>query len=199
MSNVAHTKANGKHWHHIYRRHRARALGINSKQMAWSQIISLIGSIVAGLLLEANKDTLALLVGAFVVLPGIFDLDGSIGAALSAKINHRLEKSDLPALTVLIRSTASALLIACLGGLIVATIGAGIAVWFFDADFWQIFILTEAAVVLSAVLGFPVVGGLSVLFRRFRVNPDDVVGPIESSIFDILTIVTMALMIGWLL
>lgn len=186
------------HWHYIYKRHRSRALGINTKQMAWSQVISLVGSIVAGLLLESNKDALAILVGAFVVLPGIFDLDGSIGAALSAKINHRLEKTDLSALIVLVRSIGAALLIACLGGLIVATVGAGVSVWLFDANFWQVFVLAEGAVVLSAIIGFPIVGLLSVIFRKLRVNPDDVVGPIESSIFDILTIITMALVIGWL-
>lgn len=187
------------HWHYIYKRHHRRAaLGINTKQMAWTQVLSLVGSIIAGLLLEANKDTLAILVGAFVVLPGIFDLDGSIGAALSAKINHRLENTNLSTLRVFIQSVAAALLIACVGGLLVAVVGATVAVVFFDAYFWQVFQLAEGAIVISALIGFPIIGALSIVFRKLRMNPDDVVGPIESSIFDILTVVTMALVIGWL-
>lgn len=194
---VAHTH-HVKHWHYLYRHRKQRALGISTKQMAWSQVLSLLGSIIAGVLLENNKETLALLIGAFVVLPGVFDLGGSIGASLSAKINHKLEDSDARALRVFIRSTLFAVALACTAGLIVAIIGGWLAMWFFDANFWDIFVLAEGAIVLSAVIGLPIVGGLSIAFRKLRVNPDDVVGPIESSIFDILTVVTMALVIGWI-
>lgn len=187
-----------KHWHYLYRHRRQRALGINTKQMAWSQVLSLIGSVIAGVLLENNKEVLALMVGAFVVLPGVFDLGGSIGASLSAKINHKLENPKAKPLFTLAHSTTYAIALAALAGLLVAFVGAVLSVWFFYADFWQIFWLAEGAIVLSALIGLPIIGVLSVLFRKMRVNPDDVVGPIESSIFDILTIVTMALMIGWL-
>ncbi len=197
-SQTNHKLTNGRHWKHIYVRNRRRALGINSKQMAWSQVISLLGSVVAGVLLETNKETLALLVGAFVVLPGVFDLDGSIGAALSAKINHKLEKDGESSMSVLIKSTLSAMMIAALAGLIVAGVGAAIAVWLFGANFGQVFWLAENAILLSALIGFPLIGTLAVIFRHFKVNPDDVVGPIESSVFDILTIITMVLVIGWL-
>lgn len=166
--------------------------------MSISQVFSLIGSVVAGVLLEANKVELGLLAGAFVVLPGIFDLDGSVGAALSAKINHHLENPRASSLTVFLKSVAFALFVAAMAGLLVAGVGASIAVAFFDAKFWQVFWLAEGAILLSAVIGFPLVGALSVLFRRFKINPDDVVGPIESSIFDVLTVITMVIMIGWL-
>jgi cation transporter-like permease len=188
------------HWPYIYakRRRRQQVLGINAKQMAWSQIISLVGSVVAGVLLEANKVELGLIAGAFLVLPGVFDLDGSIGAALSAKINHHLENPKANAVLVFLKSVGFALLISALAGLVVALVGACIATAFFDADFGQIFLLTEQAILLSAVIGFPLIGAMSVLFRQFNVNPDDVVGPIESSVFDILTVLTMVMVIGWL-
>ena len=194
------TSTHNKHWHYLYerRRRRVRVLGINAEQMAWSQVVSLVGSIVAGILLESNKATLALLAGAFVILPGVFDLDGSLGATLSAKINHRMEKANAKPFKIFLGSVAFALLVALLSGLVVASVGAGIATIFFDAAFWQVFVVAFGAILLSAVIGFPLVGGLSVFFRKRNMNPDDVVGPIESSIFDILTVVTMALVIGWI-
>lgn len=173
-------------------------LGINAKQMAWSQVFSLVGSVIAGALLESNKLSLALVAGTFVILPGVFDLDGSIGAALSAKINHRLESLKEDAWVVFIRSVGYALLVSILAGLLVAAVGAGVATVFFDASYWQVFVLAEGAITLSALLGFPLIGALSVLFRRLRINPDDVVGPIESSIFDILTVLTLVMVIGWI-
>lgn len=176
-----------------------RVLGISGKQMAWSQVFSLAGSIVAGILLESNKTTLALLAGAFVVLPAVFDLDGSLGAALSAKINHRLENTNVSTWRVAIGSILFACLIAGLSGFVVAGVGAGIATFFFDAVFSQVFTVAFAAILLSAIVGFPLIGGLSVFFRKRNMNPDDVVGPIESSVFDILTVVMMALMIRLIL
>jgi len=190
--------AHKKHWRYLYERRRQRALGINAKQMAWSQVLSLVGSVIAGALLETNKLTFALVAGAFVVLPGIFDLDGSLGAALSAKINHHLEDPDAKAHVVLAKSVGFAVLISFLGGLMVATLGAAIATVFFHAYFAQIFWLALGAIVLSGLIGFPIIGLLSVAFRSLKINPDDVVGPIESSIFDILTVITMVTVIGWL-
>ncbi len=189
---------NGRHWHHLYQKRRRRALGINGKQMAWTQVISLVGSVIAGVLLETNKGTLALVAGAFVVLPGIFDLDGSLGATLSAKINHQLEELEAKWWPVLLRNVSFALLISLLSGILVGVVGAGLSVWFFDAIFWQVFWLALGAIGLSALIGFPIIGLLSVVFRSFKINPDDVVGPIESSIFDILSVITMVVVIGWL-
>lgn len=185
----------GKHWHYVYARHRKRALGISTKQMAWTQVFSLVGSIIAGSLLESHKLTFTLLAGAFVVLPGVFDLDGSLGAALSAKINHRLEDPRNQPATVFVKGVTFAFVIATLAGLVVAIVGASIANWFFDANFWRVFWLAESAIILSAIIGLPMIGGLSLLFRKLKMNPDDVVGPIESSIFDILSVITMVMVI----
>lgn len=187
------------HWPYIFRRRRIRILGINSKQMAWGQVASLVGSVIAGVLLEGNKEVLSLIVGAFVILPGVFDLDGSIGAALSAKINHHMEESGAQGHRIFLSSVWFALRQAVLGGVLVGLVGATIAVVLFEAVFWQVFILGMGAIFLSAVIGFPLIGGLSLLFRSFSINPDDVVGPIESSIFDILTVITMVVMTKLLL
>lgn len=182
------------HWPYVYHIRRQRALGISTTQMAWAQVFSLFGSVVAGLLLEINKETLVLLAGAFVILPGAFDLDGSIGAALSAKINHLLERDDLTTKRIFLSSVWFALRQACIGGVLVGAVGAAIANVLFDANLWDVFRLGLGSIVLSAAIGMPLIGALSVGFRRLSVNPDDVVGPIESSIFDILTVVTMVVM-----
>jgi cation transporter-like permease len=198
LHDIQHGEREHHHWHYVYKRRRNRALGISAKQMAASQVFSLIGSIIAGVLLEANKDSIALMAGAFVILPGVFDLDGSIGAALSAKINHRLSKAGSKIHTVFFSSVFYAIKISAIGGVLVGLIGGGISVWLFDANFYDVFSVAWIAIMLSAVIGFPLIAFLSVVFRELRVNPDDVVGPIESSIFDVLTVVTIALVIGWL-
>lgn len=195
--NTATHSVHSKHWHYLYerRKRRVRSMGISSKQMAWSQVFSLVGSIVAGVLLESNKEVLIALAGVFVILPGVFDLDGTLGAVLSAKINHRLEKLGESTVNVLVSSILFAWLIAVLAGLVVAGVGAGIAALFFSANFLNIFQVGFGAILLSAIIGFPIIGALSIFFIKRGMNPDDVVGPIESSIFDILTVITLTIMV----
>lgn len=184
-----------RHWHYVYKKRR-RVLGINSSQMATSQVISLIGSIIAGVLLDANKETLVLIAGVFIILPGVFDLDGSIGAALSAKINHRLEDTTLKKLQVFTSTVSFAFGLCVLSGVIVGLFGGAISSLFFDANFWQIFLIAWGAIMLSGIIGFPLIALASIGFRAKGINPDDVVGPIESSVFDILTVLTVTFMTG---
>jgi mgtE-like transporter len=184
-----------RHWHYVYKKRR-QVLGVNSSQMATSQIVSLIGSIIAGVLLDANKETLVLIAGVFIILPGVFDLDGSIGAALSAKINHRLEDASLKKMQVFTSTVAFALGLCILSGIIVGLFGGAISSLFFDANFWEVLFIAWGAIMLSGVIGFPLIALASIGFRAKGVNPDDVVGPIESSVFDILTVITVSFMTG---
>lgn len=187
-----------KHWHHVYRRRRRRALGINSKQIAVGQLTSLAGAVLAGFHLENNKASLALIVGTFVILPGVLDLNGSLGGALSAKINHRLEQPGAKVWRVFLRGTSFAFLIAVLAGSIVATAGGIIAMTFFDGNFSTVFQLALGAILLGAVIGYPLIGIVTIALRKAGINPDDVMGPIETSFFDFLAIFALVAVAGWI-
>lgn len=188
-----------RHWHHVVLKRRNRGLKINTKQMAVGQFVSLIGAIVAGVVLDINKESLAAFAGAFVVLPGVFDLSGSLGASLSAKINHRLEDNRASAWKIFWSSLFFTYCIALTAGLLVSLTGATIAALFFDAVFYKVFLLTELSIALCCLIGMPFIGILSIVLRKFKVNPDDVVGPIESSITDILSVVLLGFVAGLLL
>lgn len=184
------------HWHYLYKKRRSRALGISAKQMAQAQVFSLIGSVIAGVLLEEHKGTIIGLTGAFLILPGVFDLDGSIGAVLSAKINHKLEDENQKTWKVFVQSVWYALQVAIIGGLLVGLTGGLIAEMFFNGEFIKVFLTAIGAILISAVIGFPIIAGMSIFARKKGINPDDVVGPIESSIFDILTVISITFMVG---
>jgi len=201
MNEKSSNNSNGhhKHWHYVYKKRRNRLLGISSKQIAIGQMVSLLGAVLAGFHLNNNKASLALIVGTFVILPGVLDLNGSLGGALSAKINHRLEDSKAKAWHVFVRSLGFAFLIALLAGMVVGAAGGIISTAFFDADFVTIFKLALGAILLSAMIGFPLIAILTLVLRKFGVNPDDVMGPVETSFFDFLTVFTLVLVAGWLL
>lgn len=187
-----------QHWHHVYRRRRHHALGISSRQIAIGQIIALTGAVIAGFHLDENKGSLAMITGAFVILPGVFDLNGALGGALSAKVNHRLENAAASPLRVLLRGLSFALLIALLAGAVVGVSGGALASFFFDADFGTVFKLALGAVLLGGIIGFPLIGLVTIVLRKLGVNPDDVMGPIETTFFDVLTVITLIMVAGWL-
>lgn len=190
---------NGKHWKYIAarRENRRRVFQVSTKQIALSQVVVLVGSVSAGALLESNKAAFIYAVGALLVLPGIVDLTSSVGAALSAKINHRLEESGSKKLSVFLSSYFNSMVTVAGAGLIVAGVGAGVGRAFFEANFWQLFFLAELSAVIAAIIGFPIIGALSLWLRKLKVSPDDVVGPVESAIMYIVVIIVMTGVIGW--
>ncbi len=183
-----------RHWHHVYQKRRAPR--INAKQMSYAQVIALLGSIIAGVLLDANKTSLVAFAGAFVILPGVFDVGGSLGASLSAKINHRLDSSAASSRRIFISSTLFTLLIAVCAGLVVSLLGATVATIFFDAIWWEVLVVAELSIIVCGLIGFPIVGILSIVLRRYNINPDDVAGPIEASLFDILAVAALGVIAG---
>ena len=187
-----------RHWHHVYRKRRQRALGTSSKQIAIGQMISLFGAVLAGFHLDNNKVALAAIVGTFVILPGVLDLNGSLGGALSAKINHRLENSSAKVWRVVFRATGFAFLIAILASTIVGAVGGTAATILFDADFETVFKLAVGSIMLGVLIGFPIIALLTVILRKLKVNPDDVMGPIETSFFDFITVYTLVVVASWL-
>lgn len=184
-----------KHWPHLYRRRRERALGINGKQIAYGQVIAIVSAIAVGFVLEHYTIDIAALAGAFVVLPAVFDLSSSLGAALGARVNHGLE-SEQSSRRVLLHAVGTAALHLILTGVLVSAAGAGVAAIFFDAVFAEIFWLGLSAMFISGVVGFPIIALLSVFFRRRNINPDDVVGPIETSLFYLLAVLTIGILSG---
>lgn len=180
---------------YLYRFHRRRALQTSPKQMALSQIVSLVGTVLSGYLLELNKATLIGFAGAILIMPGVFDLTSSLGAAMSAKMNHTLEFSNESAWKVYWHSVVFGLWEIVAAGVLVALSGGVIAAAFFDTAGWPVVWLTLGALSLTALVGLPTVGYLTLKARQKQVNPDDVIGPIQSSLFEILSMLAIIMLV----
>ena len=167
--------------------------------MSFAQLFSILGAVIAGVILDSNKLTITAIAGSFVLLPAIFDLSSSVGASLSAKINHKIEDQPSRVVNLLIKNTLFAFFIGILSGLIVSIVGASITSIFFEADFIKVLLLGVGSIAISTACGFPIVGILSIILQKKGVNPDDVIGPIETAIFYILAVISMSFIAGALL
>jgi len=182
-----------RHWFYL-NRHRTRKIKHTAREILTGQIISVIGAVVAGYVLELNKAELVTMAGAFLILPGVFDLGGSIAGAMAARLNHRLGEG-APARKVLRDALFHAMLLTCAASVILGLFGATIGILLFDANFTKLLVVTIVASVSAGVVGFPLVGGATWLAFKRGVDPDNFIGPIETSIFDTLTVLTVTMMV----
>lgn len=184
---------NHRHWHYIYKRRR-KGKNISSFQITVGHIIAMSGSLLAGLLLDLNKETLGLFAGAFLLLPGTIDLAASITGAMCAKINHRLEE-DEHTFRVIETSIGFALILSLCAGLIVGVVGGAIGELFFDSTFWQICVLAVSTMMIVGLITYPIMSLLTLFVRKIGVDPDNVVGPIETGFTDALTVTVVTLIV----
>jgi len=182
------------HWHYL-RRRRTRRKAHTSKEIFYGQIISLIGATASGLVLEANKNKIAALVGAYLILPGVFDLSGSVAGAMGARLNHIIDKHGSKK-SLLIRVLSGSLLLVSVSAVFLALFSAVVATIFFGADLYKIFLVTSGSVVLSSCIGMPLVALATILTKKDGMDPDNFIGPIESSIFDVLSILFVTFMVA---
>jgi cation transporter-like permease len=186
------------HWHHVYTKRRKKRINVNAKQIMIGQVLALTGSLLAGYILELNKASLTLYAGAFLLLPGIVDLAASITGAMCAKINHRLDSGHRLS-QVISSSVVFAFLLSATCSLIVGSIGGLIGVLFFNVPFWHIAVLAVATMTAVGLVSFPLMSLFTFLVRRTGIDPDNVVGPIETGFTDALTAFTVATIVGILL
>jgi len=181
------------HWHYV-RRKRIRRKAHTSREIFYGQLISLVGATTSGFVLEANKNKIAALVGAYLILPGVFDLGGSAAGAMGARLNHIFgDKSQKT--KVIYKVLYQTLLLVSASAVFLAIFSAIVAGIFFGADVMKIFTVTAGSVILSSLIGMPVVALFTVLTKRGGLDPDNFIGPIESSIFDVLSIFFVAVMV----
>lgn len=191
--NLALHKHHHTHWHYL-RHRRLRRKAHTTREIFYGQLISLTGAAASGFMLEANKSKIAALVGAYLILPGIFDLSGSASGAMAARLNHifgnKKEKT-----SVVVKILIQTLALVSASAIFLALFSATVAALFFGADLVKIFTVTFGSVVLSSVIGMPFIALFTVLTRKEGLDPDNFIGPIESSIFDVLSIASVTLMV----
>ncbi len=196
MSFLTEAHPRNRHWRFLYR-HRRRSANASTKQIIAGQIFTVIVSIGAGLWLDSLKHSIIAVAGAFILMPGIVDLSASLAGALGAKVNHHLEEGDKSFVRVFAGSVSYGLLVAVLAGGLVGAVGGLIGVTLFDADFVVMLKLMLISMFLVGIIIYPVVAVLVVVIRHFEWNPDNLVGPIQSSLVDILAVVVIATVAGW--
>lgn len=183
-----------RHWHYVYKKRRKKAESISSRQILVGQVIALCGSLLAGYILELNKEHIIVFAGALLLLPGIIDLSASITGAMCAKVNHRIENSS-EVFRVVLSSVGFSILLTLFSGAIVGITAGIIAEVFFDAVFWKIAVLCMASLTIVGMVTYPLMSAVTVAVKKAGFDPDNIVGPVETGFSDALMVLTVAVMV----
>lgn len=183
-----------RHWHYIYRHRRARRLvdDVNTWQIIAGQVFTVIASVFAGFILDLQKENIGLVVGAFVLMPGIVDLSASLTGAMAAKINHNIDETPAHPLNIAIHAVGFSLMIGIFAGTIVGLFGGVVSHFLFEGDILQLTLLGLLSMVTISLIGDPLIAALTLIVKKLKMNPDNIVGPIQSSVIDMLAIIIIA-------
>lgn len=183
-----------RHWHYVYKNRRARKItdNVSTWQIIAGQVFTVVASVFAGLILDIQKEHIGVLVGAFVLMPGIVDLSASLTGAMAAKINHHLDETPAHPISVVIHDVGFSLFVGAFAGLIVGLFGGVLAKLFFDGDIIKLSLLGVLSLSTVSLAGDPFIAGLTLVFKKLGMNPDDIVGPIQSSLIDMLAVIVIA-------
>jgi mgtE-like transporter len=184
-----------RHWRYL-RRRRLYSPNVSSKQIIAGQIFTVIFSIFGGLVLEEYKLHIIAFSGALILYPGLIDLCASVGGALGAKLNHHIKETPYRIRSILAADIGFAALITVAAAFLLGAIGALLGSLFVEVNYLDLISLAVLTSVMVSLVFFPLIGIIVLVLLKFKLNPDNLVGPIESSIVDVLATIFIIVAIG---
>ncbi|MDZ7785740.1 MAG: hypothetical protein U5L95_01285 [Candidatus Saccharibacteria bacterium] len=165
---------------------------VSIKRIVLGQIITIVVVGLSALLIEDRQGFL--LIGSTLLLyPALTDLLLSSGAVLSANVHHELDIQDESpyrfGLFAILRSIFST----TVAGLVVGSVAGAIGLFVLDIAFLETIKLALLATSISAAFGLPLVLFMTFIIRKARANPDDIIPALQSSVFNVLMLFSIAI------
>ncbi len=179
------------HWRTIVEQKR-RQHDVSTKQIIWGQLFTIVAVATLSVLVEKNKESLLLVGSTLILYPSLVDLMVSNSAVLAASVHHDIDLEKHSHAWFILRAVGRSILIATIACSFVGCLAGIMGLLIFGADFIQTLRLSMFAGALTGLLGFPLVMTVTLIARRLRTNPDDVIPPFENTVFNVLVL----LMIG---
>ena len=167
----------------------------DAKEIAASEIFSMTGGLLAGLMLTFVTDKLSLVPGLLILIPGFLEMRGNISGSLSARLSAglfvgslkpRLEKNPILRHNILASFTLVIALSFSLG--LVAT--GAFYIFFGKFNFDLIFVALVAGI-LSNVIEIPLTIATTFYLFRHGHDPNNIMGPYITTTGDIISIISL--------
>lgn len=170
------------------------------REILASQIISIIGGLIAGTILAAYTKQIFLIPGMLIIFPGFLEMRNGISGSLTARISAGLHLGIVKPSgreTKLIKGNVfAAFLLALVVSLALGLLAFAVSSLFFGAVTYRIIAIPIIAGVISSLVEIPVTVFFTFYTFRAGYDPDDVMGPFITSLGDIISIISLLLAIA---
>lgn len=172
-------------------------------EISFSELLSVTGGIIGGVFLVGLLENFSLVAGLFILFPGLLEMHGNIYGSLSARLSNLLllgKLNDKRERNYFIRQN----IIASFFLVLFISFILGLISYLF---IYLVFGVNNAIIiyvsVLSSILGSFVEVPLTIYttfwFYRHKFDPEDVMGPYVTTLGDIISIVSLVVVIGVLI
>ena len=175
----------------------------NFKEILSFQLLSLIGGLIAGSLLAWKVEALYLIPGLFILIPGLMEMRGGIAGPLASRISSGLFLKVIdqrhPSARILRGNVLASFILTLLASALLGIMA--LALTFIITGKLVLVLLPIAliAALLANIVEIPLTIALTLMLFSARHDPNNIMGPLITSVGDILgtlaLIITTALLI----
>lgn len=164
-----------------------------------SQFIAVTGGLLAGSLLAFFTNQIILIPGLLVLLPGFLEMRGNITGSLSARLSSALHlgslKPDAKNSKVLKSNILAAWLLVLISSLAIGFAAYLAILLFFKINEPRIIIVALIAAIISNIILLPLTTRTTLWLYKKGYDPDDLMGPYNTTIGDITSIIAILIAI----
>lgn len=174
-------------WRALYE-HKRRLHDVSTERIILGQIFTLVVALAAGIFLAENKTALLYIGTTLVLYPALADMLSSNAAVLSTSVHHDIDSIKGSKALAILKAFSRTMFVTIAASLLLGLFAGAIGEMFFETDFMQTLLLAALTGTISGFIGLPIMVAATFIVRHMQVNPDTVTAPIETAIFNSLTL-----------
>lgn len=179
------------HWKLVAKRKKQQH-DVSIKRIILGQLVTIFVVGISSFFIEERQEAFLLFGSTLLLYPALTDLLMSSGAVLSASIHHDIERQDESPFRYSLFAIARSITGTTLASLIVGSVAGVIGLFVLDIPFLSTLHLSVIATLFSAIVGLPLVLLATFIVRTIRSNPDEVIPALESSVFNVVMLLSIA-------
>lgn len=177
---------------------RKRQHDVSIRRIVIGQLATIFVVGIGSLLIEESQEAYLLAGATLLLYPALTDLLMSSGSVLSASVHHDLERQDESTYRFSLLSLFRSIVSTTVSGTVVGCVAGLLGVLLLSLPFLSTLKLAVAASATAAVIGLSLVLSITLVVRNLKSNPDEVIPPFESSVFNVVMLLSIAIASRWL-
>ena len=170
------------------------------KEISVSEFLAITGGIIGGTFLSTLTDNFGLIAGLFILFPGLLEMHGNIYGSLSARLSNLLLLNKLKnkrELRYFMRQNIFASLFLLFFVSSVLGIISYLFIYFiFGINNYFIILISILSSMLCAIIEVPFTIYTTLWLFKHQFDPEDIMGPYVTTLGDILSIVSLIVVMG---